>query len=246
MLLTLFKLNTEIPTGNNILDAGYVTETLSISVTTDVSETIVGVEVFGLIVPPIELTDSGTISEGIGIAVRDFSLIGRVGNKLDPGIYLELFDFDATYIGGTVSYYSNTPTGGLAPILWRGNSYYQMPLELTGVDYRADGTAPNRPQISVSNINKFFRAAIGNLGDLTGLRITRWRTFAQFIDDGEQPNVNMHYPIDTWTITRLIGRSKFGVQYELSGPLDRPGLKLPRKQILRDSGFPGVSRVRAR
>jgi len=174
------------------------------------------------------------------------------GNKLNPDSYLELFDFDSSYIGGSILYFTNTPTGGgVLPLIWRTNSYYPAPFEVTGIDSRGDGTAPNRPQLSVSNLNKFFLAAVNVVGNLEGMQITRWRTYFKFTDAGSLPNINMHYPTDTWVITRKVSGSKQGLQYEMSSPLDRPGLKLPRKQILRDPGvltpnFPGVSLVRAR
>lgn len=169
------------------------------------------------------------------------------GNKLQPDAYLELFDFDATLIGGAISYYTNTPTGGaVSPITWRGNNYFPLPFEITGVDVRGDGTAPNRPKLVMSNVNQFLLAAVLTLGDLVGMRVTRWRTFNKFTDNGSTPNILMHYPIEEWIITKKVAHSKVSIQFEMSSPLDRPGLRLPRKQILRDKGFPGVSRVRGR
>lgn len=175
------------------------------------------------------------------------------GNKLSPDTYIELFDFDASSLQdkngtyGSISRYTNTSTGGgTTPIIWRTNSYYPLPFELSGVDKRGDGTAPNRPTIAISNVNQFLLAAVLSLGDLIGMKVTRWRTFYKFTDQGTTPNTLMYYPIDTWVITKKVAHSKSGIQFEMSSPLDRPGLRLPRKQILRDQGFPGVSRVRLR
>lgn len=167
-------------------------------------------------------------------------------NKLSPDAYLELFDFDATGIGGSISYYTNSPTGGgVSPIAWRGNGYYPLPFELTGVDVRGDGTAASRPNIAISNVNKVLHAAILALGNLVGMKVVRWRTYYKFTDGQANANILMCMQ-DTWVITRKVAHSKQMIQFEMSSPLDRPGLKLPRKQILRDQGFPGVSRVRLR
>lgn len=175
------------------------------------------------------------------------------GNKLAPDTYIEFFDFDSTLLHdknnnpGSISYWTNTPTGGdVSPIVWRTNQYFPVPFQITGVDYKGDGTAPNRPQISISNVNKYMVAAIIAYGNLVGMRITRWRTFFKFTDAGTEPNINMHYPIDQWTVIRKVVQTNSAVQFELAGPLDRPGLVLPRKQILKDKGFPGVSRIRLR
>lgn len=169
------------------------------------------------------------------------------GNKLQPDTYLELFDFDATLIGGATSYYTNTPTGGVvSPLTWRGNNYFPLPFEITGVDVRGDGTAPTRPKIVISNVNQFLLAAVLTLGDLIGMRVTRWRTFYKFTDGQANANILMHYPLEEWIITKKVAHSKTSIQFEMSSPLDRPGLRLPKKQILRDQGFPGVARVRSR
>lgn len=179
--------------------------------------------------------------------------IAKEGNKLHPDLYLELFDFDASVLldgqgnPGTVSYYTNTPTGGgVSAINWRGNGYFPLPFEITGIDNRGDGTAPNRPTIQISNVNQFLLAAVLSLSDLIGMRITRWRTFYRYTDNGSTPNTLMHYPTETWIITKKLSQSKTGISFELANPLDRPGLRLPRKQILKDKGFPGVGRVRNR
>ncbi len=175
------------------------------------------------------------------------SSIHKEANSLSPEEYLELFIFDSSLIGGTTDYYTNTPTGGnTSAIRWRGNDYFPLPFELSNVDTRGDGTAPNRPTLSVTNINQFLLAAILSLGDLVGMKVTRTRTFFKFTDNGSEPNINMHMPLDEWIITKKVGQTKSGIQFEMSSPLDRPGLRLPRKQILKDKGFPGVSRLRVR
>lgn len=172
--------------------------------------------------------------------------IQQEGNLLNPDTFLELYIFDASLIGGTAWYFSNTP-GLNAPVLWRGNNYYPFPFEVTGYEVKADGTAPNKPTISFSNVNKFFMASILSLGNLTGMKVTRYRTFYKFTDAGSDPNINAHYPIEEYLITRKLPSSlKTIIQFEMSNVLDRQGLKLPRRQILRDLGFPGAARTRIR
>ncbi len=174
-------------------------------------------------------------------------------NKLNPDIYLELFDFDATPIGGTIWYYTNTPTGGAnSPILWKGNSYYPFPFELQGAEYKADSSAMPRPTLSISSVNTIMIAAIRSLGSLNGMKVRRYKTFYKFTDNGSNANSTMHWPMDEWTVIRSTTINKNGIQLEVAYPLDRQGLKLPRKQILTDptpnnpQGFPGVSKIRRR
>lgn len=174
------------------------------------------------------------------------SAIAIESNKLNPDTYLELFDFDATSIEGTVLYFTNTPTANNTTITWKGNAYYPLPFEISGIGSKGDGSSPNRPTISISNVNTLLLAMVQSMGNLVGMRITRWRTFAKFIDTGSEANSAMHFPKETWIITKKTTHTKFGISFEMSHPADRPGLRLPRELILRDLGYPGVSRIRTR
>lgn len=174
--------------------------------------------------------------------------IAQEANSLSPDSYVELYDFDATAIGGSIYYYTNTPTGHTTnPLLWRGHSYYPLPIEVTGYEVKGDGTALTRPTISLSNVNKFLMAAVLSLGDLVGMKVRRWRTFYKFTDNGSAPSTSSHFPIEEHIIVRKMPSSiKTVLTFEMSTQLDRPGVMLPKRQILRDVGFPGVSRNRLR
>jgi phage-related protein len=89
--------------------------------------------------------------------------------------------------------------------------------------------------------------SILTLGNLTGMKVTRYRTFYKFTDAGTEPNINAHYPVEEYIITKKLPSSpKTIIQFEMSNVLDRQGLKLPRRQILRDLGFPAAARTRMR
>lgn len=173
--------------------------------------------------------------------------INQEANKLNPDTYIEFYRFDATQIGGSAYYYTNTPTGSTSPILWQANSYVPLPFIVEGYRNSADGTAPARPTLAISNVQKFLMAAMLTHGDLIGTIVTRWRTFYKFTDSGSEPSTTTHFPIDEYTITRKMPSSiNTEIKFEMTSPLDRPGLKLPRRQVLRDNGFPGTSRTRVR
>jgi lambda family phage minor tail protein L len=187
--------------------------------------------------------------------------INQEANKLNPDAYLELFTFDASVIGrvdlvdGPILYYTNTSAGSdsqFTNILWQGNEYLPLPFEVTGIDNKGDGTALARPTISLSNVHKTLMLAVLTLGDLVGMKVTRCRTFYKFTDNGSEPNSLTHFPLEVYYITRKIIQNRQVLQFEMSNALDRVGLKLPRRQVLREgdgtanSSFPGVSRVRIR
>lgn len=173
--------------------------------------------------------------------------IQQEGNSLEPDTYLELFDLDTTSVGGIdILYYTNTYGDPSNVITWRTKDYTPFPFKFEGAQYKSDGTAPARPTITVSNVHKTLLVALYALGDLTGVTVRRWRTFYKFTDNGTEPNIDAHFPQDEFIITKVLQKNKHGIQFELSNALDRPNLKLPRRQILKDFGFPGVSRIRLR
>lgn len=49
---------------------------------------------------------------------------------------------------------------------------------------------------------------------------------------------------DVYIVEQKVAHNKEYISWQLTSPLDRFGIKLPRRQILKDKGFPGVSRTR--
>ena len=182
--------------------------------------------------------------------------IAKEGNSLAPDALVVLFEFDTAPIldtptGSDVLYYTNTDVGNESGILWDGNLYTPFPFQFTGIKRKGDNTAPSRPKLTVSNVNEVFYAAFLSIGDLAGCRVVRHRTFYKFTDNGSEPNLLSEYPVDEFTVVRKVKQDKFTIEYELGTALDRPGLMLPRRLILRDETShslyaPGVSRTRLR
>lgn len=179
------------------------------------------------------------------------------GNSLSvPSPKIELFILDATLLGGITYYLTNSnpenpygiSVGSTNGITYNGNNHISFPLELQGVDYHGDGTPNGKPTLAVSEANEYFLAAILSHGDLVGMSVKRIKTFYTFCDHGATPDLNQHYPIQTWIITQKMPSNKNSIQWMLSDYLDRPGVKLPRAQVLVDAvgnnvAFPGVSRI---
>lgn len=155
------------------------------------------------------------------------------------GEYIELIDIDLTLLGGSKIYivpgqYAATK------VVWRGNTYDPLPLEATGFDQYTDG-APPRPKLSVSNVSLYLMAAVNSLDDLVGGTVTRWRTLGKYLDQGSNPDPNQHFPLQKYTIAQKVKMSPFEIEFLLVSDLDRPGRLLPRRQVLRDKGFPGAA-----
>lgn len=182
--------------------------------------------------------------------------IAQEGNSLTPDALVELFEFDTTPIidtptGNDILFYTNSNVGDSNGILWNGDLYKPFPFKFTGVIKKADGTAPARPTVTVSNVNEVFYAAFLSLGNLDGCRVVRHKTFFKFTDEGGEPNLLSEFPIEEYTIIRKIKKTPLSIDYELGTSTDQPMLRLPRRIITRDKTAnnlhaPGVSRTRLR
>lgn len=160
------------------------------------------------------------------------------------GQLVVMYLIDATSFGGAL--YAITPEveGGF-DVVWQGVTYTRFPIVATGFEVVGQGTQPN-PKIKISSINKLFLSAIQTLGDLTGAKVTRKRTFAQYLDNGASPDPNKHFPDDIFFIHMKTAQNKVFIEWQLSTALNREGILLPRRQVLKDFGFPGVARTRSR
>ena len=177
-------------------------------------------------------------------------------NTLTPDAIVELFEFDTTPIietptGSDSAYYTNSNVGDLSGILWDTNLYTPFPFTFSNVKSVGDGSALERPTLSVSNINKVFFAMFLSLGDLSGVRVVRTVTCYKFTDNGSEPSILSYFSKQEYSVVRKVKQDKFSIDYELASALDTPNLKLPRRQILssktsRNLYAPGVSRTRLR
>lgn len=169
-------------------------------------------------------------------------------NQTSP--FVELYTIDCTGIGGSVYRFTpQTDTSG-SNVSFGGVTYQALPIVTQGWELNSTGTQP-RPTLSVSNINKVLLSAVISLGDIVGAKVTRIRTFAKYLDGGSSPNANMYLPADIYVVEQKITHDNQVLSWQLSSTIERFGMKLPRRQILKDpSGknlyAPGVSRTRIR
>lgn len=160
--------------------------------------------------------------------------------------FVELYVIDATKIGGTMYYFTPSINLNQQAILWQGNAYAPLPITSSGWEANADGTMP-QPQISLSNVNKVMLGAVIANGDLVGSTVYRYKTLAKYLDQGSSPDMNQHFPPDIGVISQKIKHDKTQITWQLSTPLDRFGIQLPRRQMLvngngdPNNAFPGLA-----
>lgn len=169
--------------------------------------------------------------------------------KLNQGsAWVELFTLDLTAFGGTIFRFCNQTNKDGGAIVFNNIPYVALPIMVEGWASNSTGTSA-KPTMTVSNLTKYLQAAIITQGDMVGARVSRIRTYAKFLDDGETPNPSAFLGPDVVFIEQKIMHSRKQVQFQLCSVLDRMGMRLPRRQILKDESylgcaFPGVGRTR--
>lgn len=154
--------------------------------------------------------------------------------KLEPGRFVELFELDATGIGGEiVRFHKHLQVGD---IWWAGEAYSPWPIETEG--FAMDSAQPSTPKLRVSNVNGSISALCIYFDDLLGAKLTVIRTLAKYLDAINFPDGNptadptQEMPRDIWYIERKSAETKEVVEFELASALDLNGVTLPRRKII--------------
>lgn len=126
-----------------------------------------------------------------------------------------------------------TPTDEVvAPLRWRGNDYAALPIEAEGFEVSGKGPYA-RPRIRISNALGLGTAMNKQFNDLLGAKVTRWRTFSRYLDQGVTPDPNAHLPVDIYYVDMKSRQNKAEVEWELASILDQQGMMLPGRQVLK-------------
>lgn len=163
--------------------------------------------------------------------------------KLEPGELVQLFELDASEIGGDVLRFHGYAQGA---IWWQGNEYAPWAIEATGFAKSGDAQQP-APQLRVGNIGQdadgnpvpgVITALCLALDDLVGARLTRHRTLGKYLDARNFPGGNPsadpaeHFPPEIWLVEAKTSEDREVVEFELRSALDVDGVQLPGRQII--------------
>jgi lambda family phage minor tail protein L len=162
---------------------------------------------------------------------------------LDPGALIELFIVDLSMLpGGPVDPYRfHSGVNQLnTDIVWQGNTYARYSVEADGFELTTQGQLP-RPKMRVSNAEGFITTLVLSFNDMVGGKVIRVRTLGRYLDainfpGGVNPDANptQEFPREVFYIERKVSESKDSVEFELASSLDLWGIKLPRRQIVRN------------
>ena len=117
-------------------------------------------------------------------------------------------------------------------VMFDGKEFIALPFEFTRVRKRTTGSLP-RPIINMSNIGN----VMGVIADsLVGHTLRRIRTFEKYLDGkSSESNPNAHFPIERYRINSIANRDYQIIAFELTSFLDREGLNIPARTVVRNS-----------
>lgn len=160
--------------------------------------------------------------------------------KLAPSSIIELFEIDATVVGGTIYRFHAGKNELTGDIVWNGATYNAFPIDASGFEWSGKGQLP-RPTLRVSNVLGTITALVLQYDDLAGVKVTRIRTLQKYLDavnfaGGSNPTADptAEFPRDIYYVDRKSGETRDLVEFELSASLDLAGIALPRRQIIQN------------
>jgi lambda family phage minor tail protein L len=151
---------------------------------------------------------------------------------------VELFELDTTiYPGGSVLRFHAGINGLSAYVTFNGQQYVPLPIEAEGFEWSGSGPLP-RPTVRVANVTGLMGAAVREMEDLIGCKLTRRRTFVKYLDavnfeGGVNPTADpsAEFTKDVFYVNRKASENKFMIEFELASMLDVQGVKLPKRIV---------------
>lgn len=124
-------------------------------------------------------------------------------------------------------------------IIWQGEIFEPMALEVSGLEMRSDGKA-SAPTLSMANNIGGIQGAVSayclQFGDFAGAKLKVITTLAKYLDAENfstgNPTANPSEKREQiWFIEQKTSENAQQVTFELSNPVDFEGLKIPTRQI---------------
>ena len=149
----------------------------------------------------------------------------------------ELIGADIGSIGKAFD--SGTEKAWQRNIIWQGETFEPMALEVSGLEMRSDGKA-SAPTLSMANNIGGIQGAVSayclQFGDFAGAKLKVITTLAKYLDAENfstgNPTANPSEKREQiWFIEQKTSENAQQVTFELSNPVDFEGLKIPTRQI---------------
>jgi len=165
---------------------------------------------------------------------------------------VDLYELDCSSFGGSVYYFTPQCYQDGTAIYFGGQIYTRLPIGIESLETHATTQSLPQPILSISNVGGLILGAVNSLGDLVGAKLTHWKTKVSYLDGQANADSNKFVGPQIWYIYQKTVHNNTLLQFSLSSPLDRPGMMIPVRQVLKDAGinpgisvyFPGVSPYR--
>ncbi|SSQ04247.1 lambda-like phage minor tail protein L [Acinetobacter baumannii] len=123
-------------------------------------------------------------------------------------------------------------------IIWQGEIFEPMALEVSGLEMRSDGKA-SAPTLSMANNINGIQNAVSayclQFKDFAGAKLKVITTLAKYLDaenfTAGNPTASNESKEQIWYIEQKTSENAQQVTFELSNPIDFEGLKIPVRQI---------------
>jgi lambda family phage minor tail protein L len=154
--------------------------------------------------------------------------------KLEPGALIEFYMLEGNGTGMPDTLYFHGQ--GNYTLIWDGQEYAPWPIKADG--FARTSLQQPAPKLQVGNIDRSISLLCSMYDDLVGAKLTRRRTFRQYLDAANFPDGNPtadpteEFPVEVWYIDRKAKETRDVVVFELASVLDFSGVQLPRRQII--------------
>jgi lambda family phage minor tail protein L len=162
--------------------------------------------------------------------------------EIAPGALIELFQLELNVaqhgVAETYYFHAGTNDNGYGELVWDGQPYMALPIEVEGFEYSGQGTLP-RPKMRISNLMGTITALILTLPEgLEGAKFTRIRTLGRFLDAANFAAGNANadplaeFPREVYFVDRKSAENRDVVEFELASAFDMAGVRAPKRQCI--------------
>ena len=157
---------------------------------------------------------------------RIYSAIGSTSGLVGSDTLIgKIYD-----VGNQKTWYRN--------IIWQGQTFEPLALEVSGLEIRSDGKA-SAPTLSMANNINGVQGAVSayclQFSDFTGAKLKVITTLAKYLDADNFTEGNSTASNEAkeqlWYIEQKTSENAQAVTFELSHPIDFDGLKIPVLQV---------------
>lgn len=153
--------------------------------------------------------------------------------KASPGQLITLFELDCSAFADDTILRFTSSVNGETPITWNGEEFTPVDIEAEGFEYNSQAAFPT-PVIRLSNVNKLASALVITYNDLIGAKLTRIRTFREFLDDGDNADPAQIFMPDVYIVDQKVTHSSTKIEWKLTAAVDQQGTMLPNFVMVRD------------